>query len=811
MQENINHTPHSPVTANPTTAHSELWNLTIRDIFFKYIRFLPLFVLCVALALFGAYAYLRYATPIYSTTATMVITADQAGSKNDKFNEIFGEGKTVNISSEIEVIKSKALMARVVQKQGLQFSYAVKGKIKTLNIYKYGPFLLEADQLTDSNSAFILKIKVIDDQQFKVNEGASTFRFGETFKNQFGVFRLVRRPGTTLSRDYSISYMPSPTAAAEFARSIMVAPKVTGTGILTISLQNTNPNLAADVVNQLMIEYGDYTKELKNQTSDQTIAFIDNRMEILGRELDSVQNNLLRYTQDNNLINIEAQTAAYFDNLSGADKAINEQQLQLNTAEFIEIYLRDKKNNYGPVIVPSSLGLNDPTLNELVNAYNTMQIERQQLLDGNVPAGNPTVVEASEQIEKLRISLLENLSNIKNSMRKTMASLRQSGSQAEGQLKIMPYKIKGYLELKKQVDNKQALYNILQEKREQTAIARAANVANSQIVEKAYVSFKPIKPNRRSIQLMAILIGLAIPALFVFVSEMLNDKVTTRYDVEKITSAPILGEIGHSYSDSAMLVGKTNRSMVAEQFRIIRSNLQYVVGKTDKFTLLITSSYSGEGKSFVSTNIGGVLALAGRKTIILEFDIRKPKLISGLNMAKGPGITNFLIGKAELRDLVKQVPGQENLYVLPCGPIPPNPSELLLDEKMDELFDWLKKEFDVVVIDTAPVGMVSDAQTLSKYADATLYLVRQGHTFKKQITLIEEFYQFKKLPKVSVVINDVKLKAGYGYYGYGRYGYGYGYGQDSSYYDEEAAPDNFFERMLYKLSKLNPFRKKKGN
>lgn len=805
MQETVN-TNTNP--SNNNQAHSELWNLTIRDLFFKYIRFLPLFVLCVALALFGAYAYLRYATPIYSTNATMVISSDQApGARNDKFEEIFGEGKKVNIQSEIEVLKSKALMARVVQKQDLQFSYAVKGKIKTINIYKYGPFLIEADQLRDSNSSFILKIRVLNEEQFRVNDETTPIRFNETFKNALGTFRLVRRPGTTLSKDYTVSYQPLAAAAAEFSRAIMVAPKVAGTGILSISMQNTNPNLAADVVNQLMVEYGDYTKELKNQTSDQTIAFIDSRMEVLGRELDSVQNNLLRYAQDNNLIDAEAQTSAYFDNLSSSDKAINEQQLQLNTAEYIEIYLRDKKNSYGPVIVPSSLGLNDPTLNELVNAYNTMQIERQQLLDGNVPAENPAVKEASEQIEKLRISLLENLSNIKNSMRKTIASLRQSGGLAEGQLKAMPYKLKGYLELKKQVDNKQALYNILQEKREQTAISRAANVANSQVVENAYVSFKPIKPNRRSIQLMAILIGLAIPALFVFVSEMLNDKVTTRYDVEKITSAPILGEIGHSYSETVLLVGKTNRSMVAEQFRIIRSNLQYVIGKAEKFVLLITSSYSGEGKSFISTNVGGVMALAGRKTIILEFDIRKPKLISGLNMPKGPGITNFLIGNSALPDLIKLVPGHENLFVLPCGPIPPNPSELLLGDKTDELFDWLRKEFDVVIIDTAPVGMVSDAQTLSKYADATLYIVRQGHTFKKQITLIEEFYQFKKLPKVSVVINDVKMKAGYGYYGYGRYGYGYGYGQDSSYYEEETAPDNFFERLLHKLSKLNPFRK----
>lgn len=240
--------------------------------------------------------------------------------------------------------------------------------------------------------------------------------------------------------------------------------------------------------------------------------------------------------------------------------------------------------------------------------------------------------------------------------------------------------------------------------------------------------------------------------------------------------------------------------MVAEQFRIIRSNLQYVLNKKEKATILVTSSFSGEGKSYVTTNMGAVLALAGKKTIILEFDIRKPKILSGLNFAKGPGITNFLIGKVEnIQDVIKPVPENENLFVLGCGPVPPNPSELLLDPKLDDLFEWLQKNFDVVLVDTAPIGMVSDAMTLSKYADCTLYLVRQGHTFKKQVALIDEFYSENKLPKVSIIINDVKLKPGYGYYGYGRYGYGYGYGY-GSYYEEETPPSGFFDRLLDRLN-----------
>lgn len=790
-------------------AKSELWNLTIRDIFYKYIRFLPVFILSVALALFGAYAYLRYTTPIYSTTGTMLLKSDQqqGGGRSDKFDDLFGSNKGINIQSEIEVLKSRALMTRVVQKQNLQYDYYVKGKIKTINIYKTGPFLIEAVELADSLRPFTLKIKFNSDNEFRVNEDNTLISFGKYFKNRFGTFRLIRNPEVGVSRDYTVEYTPTNSAAGRFASSLMVAPKSTGTGILNISMQGTNPNQCADIINQLMEEYGDYTKELKNRTSDQMISFIDNRMAVLGKELDSVQNILLRYIEENNLIDIEAQTDAYFGNIKDVDKAINEQLLQLNTADFIESYLQDKKNFFGTVVVPSSYGLSDVTLNELVGAYNQLQIQRQELLDGNVPPDNPAVQEANGQIEKLRQSLLENLANIKRSYTKTISALRNNSGKSEAQLQALPYKSKGYVDLKRQVDNKQVLYNVLQEKKEQTAISRASNIGNAQIVEKAYVSGVPIKPNRRSIQIMAILLGLVVPAAFIFGSELLNDKVTTRFDVEKITDAPILGEIGHSYSEKVLIVNKTTRSMVAEQFRIIRSNLQFVLGKAERFTLLVTSSFSGEGKSFLSTNVGAVLALAGKKTVILEFDIRKPKVLSGLNIEKGPGLTNFLIGKHDdLSTLIRKVPETDNFYVLGCGPIPPNPSELLLSEKVDEMFAWLKKEFDVVVVDTAPVGMVSDAQTLSKFCDSTLYMVRQGHTFKKQLTLIDEFYTQNKLPKVSVVINDVKLKTGYGYYGYGRYGYGYGYGY-GSYYEEETPPPTFFEKVLGYLNPANWFRK----
>jgi len=791
------------------TSKSELSNLSFRDLFYKYVRFLPLFILSVALSLFAAFLYLRYATPIYNVGGTMLIRSEQqGGGRSDNFETLISNNKASNILHEIEVLKSRPLMRRVVDSLNLQFSYYGKGKIKTVNIYKQGPFLIDAKKIADSNRSFSLKLKFINDHQFYVNDEKIAFIFGQVFGNANGEFRLIHNPVATVSTDYNVLWQPTINAAGAYAGAIQVIPKIPGTGILYVSMRTTNSQMGAAIVNKLMEEYSRYSIEQKNKISDQTLEFIDGRLVSYGFKLDSVQRILLDYQQRNNLIDVSAQSASYFGNINEADKIINQQILSQDVADMLNTYLRDKKNSFNKVIVPSALGLGDITLNELVNQYNKAQIERQQLLDANVPVNNPYVQEAESQIEKLRVSILENVKNIRSSLSSVITAIRGKSQVSQSQLRTLPLKIKEQLEIQRQVDAFQNLYKILLEEREKTAISRASNISNSDIIDRAYPPNTPIKPNRKAIQILAVVLGLGLPTLIIFIGEVLNDKVTTRFDIEKLTAAPILGEIGHSYSDKELVVNKTTRSMVAEQFRIIRSNLQYILKKKEESVILVTSSFSGEGKSYITINMGAVLALSGKKTIILEFDIRKPKILTGLGISKGPGITNYLIGKADLKDMIKQIPDQENLFVLGCGPIPPNPAELLLDNKVEELFIWLRENFDMVLVDTAPVGMVSDAMTLSKFADSTLYLVRQGHTFKKQIALIDEFYQGDKLPKVSIIINDVKIKAGYGYYGYGRYGYGYGYGY-GSYYEEETPPRNLLGKIIAWLDIRRFFRKSK--
>lgn len=788
----------------------ELQSLSIRDIFYKYIRFLPVFILSIALALLGAFIYLRYSTNIYSSSGILLIKNDKpSNNSNDKVEDILSGGSRVqNLQNEIEILKSRPLMARVLNRLNLQFSYFVEGRVKDMNIYGVTPFTVEFAEVAKDTRPFSLKLTSSDGKQFRLDKGNKLFDFGEVIQYGDRKIRINKTDSISPEAVYTVNWQPIDNAVGAFVNSLKVMPKTAGTGILVISMEATSPQMATDIVNNLMTEYGRMTVEQNNYSADTMLAFIDERLKKLKSEIDSIQLIELNFRQKENLFDVDLQSGNYFTALADINKAITEQELRINTAGNVEAYIKDKQNQFSRV-VPSALGLEDITLNEVVTGYNKAQLERQVLLNSNIPPQNPAVKEAEKVIEKQRENLIENLKNIRAAYGNTVGKLKQGINLQEGELKGMPYKIKELVEIQRQISTKLALYSLLEGKREETAISRASSISNSTVIDHARPSYAPVRPNRRMIQILAAVIGFIVPALVIFLIEILNDKVATRADVERATDTPIVGEVGHSYSEKVLVVNKTSRGMVAEQFRIVRSNLQYILNEAANPVILVTSSFSGEGKSFVSTNMAAVMALTEKKTVLLEFDIRKPKIMTGLNMAKRPGISNFLVGKAELEDLIVPVPEYENLFVLPCGPIPPNPSEMLLDKKVTEMFEWLKQNFEVVIIDTAPVGMVSDAMTLGKFADCTLYLVRQGHTFKKQLILIEELYKEKKLPKVSIVINDVKVKAGYGYYGYGRYGYGYGYGEKSSYYDEdEVQGKSFVSKVLARINPLNWFRKK---
>ena len=766
------------------SGNKDLGSLSIKDLFFKYVRFLPVFLVSVALCLLGAYLYLRYTTPIYRVTGTLTFKTDEQ-SRGGALDNIFLAKNVSDVQTEIEILKSQPLMERVVDSAQLQISYFAIGKIKSLNIYNGCPFRLHILKLTDSFTSFKMNFSFPTEDEFRINKETDRYKFGDVFANSYGLFSLSRVRHGLAGKEFDVEWRSTPEQAAVYAPMIRVAPKITGSNIYNIQLEYTNSELAADIVNNLMVRYKDASIEDKNVTINQRLEYILGQLVRIEQDLDSIEARRIFYINENNLSAYQEQLANFFAIQTESDEKIKDHRQQLVIIDMLGTYLGDAMNDFEKT--PSALSLTDVTLSGTISAYNALQIERKRMLEQNIPESNPQLVAKNEELEKLRKNILESLKNLREAYNSSIDDFYRRGTAAIFKQKEMPAKIQGLLEMERERDSKAALYKFLQEQKEQTAMQQAATVSNSKILAVAYPTDTPIKPNRRAVQLLAIILGIGLPAMYIFFQEIINDKINTRYDIEKLTNAPVLGEVGHSYGSSSMVVTKTNRSMVSEQFRIIRSNLQYVLNKVEKPVIMISSSFSAEGKSFITTNIGAVMALAGKKTVMLEFDIRKPKLFSGMKLNSKQGITNFLVGKAAMEDLPIKIPGYDNLYGISCGPVPPNPSELLLDSRVADMFEWLKQNFDVILIDTAPVGMVSDAMTLGKFADTTLYIVRQGYTYKKQISLIDELYHENRLPKISIVINDVKLKPGYGYYGYGRYGYGYGYG--GGYYEVEEGQD----------------------
>lgn len=780
--------------------------MSLKDYFFKYIRFLPLLIISVALALVGAYLYLRYATPVYKSNGAIIIKKDNSGANSaDPFQQLFVMDNAMNIQTEIEILQSQPVLERVVESLDLNFSYFSIGKIAETNLYSGSPFRIEALQIADSTTSFTLNIDIASNEQsFRINNEETLISFGQTFKSGSGLFRLTKNPQYNLTSQYRVVWQPTVSAAGLLGAGLSVAPKG-NTGTLLIGLEANHPQLAADVVNQLMKEYQVVTREDKNETNRRMLDFIDRRMKGVEKELDSVTGRLLAFQNANDIIvPPEMQGASYFTQIVGNEREIIGGNAQDNVAQMIENYLGNSRNAYETV--PSSLGLSDGTLNMMIAEYNGAQLARKNLIDANIPATNPRVQQQSDLIERLRINILESLRILRRSISVTVNRLKKEGTQFNTQIRTLPAKEQNLLEIKRQQASKQAVFNLLMEKREQTAIALAGTISNMKVIGQAYPNLTPVKPNRKATQIIAAVIGLALPVLLIFLLESLNDKVNSRHDVEKGTDAPIIGEIGHSFNKESLIVKPNNRGVVAEQFRIIRSNLQFFLTNIEKPVLLVTSSFSGEGKSFISTNLGAVLALASKKTIIIELDIRKPKILSQLNIPRNPGIISYLLGKIRVEELPIAVPGYDNLFVMACGPVPPNPSELLLDAKLNELFDYLKQNFDAIIIDTAPVGMVSDAMSLSRFADATLYIVRQRFTHKKQMGLIDEFHKQGKLPKISIVLNDVKVQGGgYGYGGNGRYGYAYA----SGYFEDEAPPPGKFSKWFGGLNGKKSAKKKR--
>ena len=774
--------------------------LSPREIIFRYIRYLPWVIISISLALVVAYIKLRYSTPIYSVAGKLLVTSQTPNGGRDKFDDIFTMQSSNNkLNDEIEIIKSRNMATRVIRSLGLQKQVYNKGKIRSSIIHSADvPFNFDILSIADSSNGFSVLVTFLGEDQFLLNEKPQKHFFNETINFPNVSFRITangKDRRTFGSNDFIITWQPAENLAPGLSNGINVVRINEVTNVLNLAYSTENPRQGVDIVNQFMKEYQQASLEDKKQIAAQTLSFIDEQLDTVFYELGGVEKNLQKYREKNRVFRPETQAELTLNEFSDNIKEQSVLGVKLKVIDYLINYLSDNKNQFS--IIPSTLGIEDPTLLQQTSQFNKLQLERETALKNTTPS-NPRIVSLEGIIQKLRQDMIESLKNVRQAQSLVMEQLSGKSREANRVISAIPSKEKQMLEVTRQQSILQELYQYLLQKKLETAIASASTISNIKVLEPAIESNVPVSPNRKGLYIIALFIGIAIPVGFVFIREYLDDKVKSKHDVQQSTDAPVLGEIGHADQANALVVTRNNRKVIAEQFRIVRSNLQYVLPKVEKPVLIVTSSFSGEGKSFISTNLGAVLALSGKRTAILEFDIRKPKILKGLGLHERKGITNYIVGSLDLQEVIHPVPDVENLFVIPCGPVPPNPAEMLLNEKVDQLFAELKKSFDAIIIDTAPVGLVSDAITLGRYADASVYIVRHGYTMKKQIQLIDDLYRNNKLPHLSIIINDIQAKGGYGgYYGYGDYGYGYGYG-----YGTEKNGSGYFEHEMGKSSRL---------
>jgi tyrosine-protein kinase Etk/Wzc len=773
-----------------------------RELVLKYLPYLPWIIASLAICLAIAYTKIRYSPEIYSVSGTLLISESKGiGSGSEKFDAFLFDESDKNLYDEIQVIRSRNMVKRVARSLDMSVQYYSKGNVRSSPIYHDDlPIELKIINLRDSTKPFNIEIRIHSSGDFDIGEESTRYKFGQLISTVNGTFIVSRNPrelSEFKSPLFEISYAPPDIRAKQLIGGLSVAQAGESTNILEVKYETENPKIGMDIVNSLMREYQNAGLEEKRQEAVSALRFINEQMDTVSYELSAVEKNLESYRQRNRLYMPEQQSDSYFKSIYETENELAKEGAKLENVNYLLRLLRD--SSQPNTQVASQLGIDEPTLLLQVQEFNKLQVQRQTLLRSTTES-NPFVKNLDASRSKLRADIIANLSNVRSAFLDNMKSLQFKNMKTGSEVSAIPSKEKQLLDITRRQKILEELYSYLLQKKLETSISSASTISNVRVIEPAMSSESPIQPQKGGIYTMALFLGFLIPSLVIFAFEFFNDKVRTRDDVQNVIDEPIIGEVGHSEDGNAIVVNKDNRKFIAEQFRVIRSNLQYILPADSRQTILVTSSFSGEGKSFISTNVAAAMALAGKKTIILEFDIRKPKIMRSLNLTKLDGITSFIVGKVVLEEIIVPVPNVENLYILPCGPVPPNPAELLLSPKLQELFAEMNKKFDFIVIDTAPIGLVSDASILGKFAEATIYIVRHNYTYKKQLEVITELSSTNRLPKVNVIINDIRTGGWYGsYYGYGGYGMtNYSYGYNSEYFEERIKTRSIFSWLFGK-------------
>lgn len=755
-----------------------------RETIDKYTYQWKWFVLAIIIAFLGAFLYLRYTSNLYQASISVLIDDGSSGGSSVNNMAVFENLglKTVaetQIANEIIILKSKSLMESVVKDLSLNVSYYEEGYVRAMELSKENS-PIKATFISKNKSFYtldtIFKIKIKSGNKFDLINAESnlvaTHVFGENIKSAMGNFTITptNLKNDIINREVAVRISPLKSVVGYFMSQLEVNYVTEDSEILLLTLKDKIKIKAEAALNKLVFNYNENTVENKSLIAQNTNNFISKRLQVIQKDLSSVDKGIQQFKSTNKLTNIPEEADLILNTNSATEQKIIDLNTQLKLTTFFSDYLTTNSED----LIPANLGLADGSISVNTLKYNELLLERNRILkiSSNL---NPVIVNLNSQIKELRRSINQSLVNLKSSLTISLNTMKQQEAVLNSKIIAVPKQEREFRDIQRQQQIIETLYLYLLQKREENAIALVAKMPNAKIIDIADESASIVSPDRKKVYLIALLLGLIVPFIAFYIRFLLDNKVHSIAELERAIKAPILGDIPKSKLEfDKVVISCTERNNVAEAFRTIRTNINFMVAnvKNVSKTIYVTSTIPNEGKTFISINLAAVFALSNKKVLIIDADLRKPKITEYLNLSKKIGLTHFLIDvKLNVLNIIETVP-VHNFDLVQSGIIPPNPAELLMNGRFEELIAFAKTKYDYIIIDTPPISLVSDILLLSQKADLFLYVVRADYIDKRLLEIPKKLYKEKKLPNMAVVLNDSDLKKGYGY------GYAYAYGED---------------------------------
>lgn len=780
-------------------------DIELKVILFNYLKYWPFIAICTLVCVLAAFLFNKYATPVYMVQSSVIVTEEPQALGSEIFDAVGMMPIKNNVENEIGILKSYTLAEEAITELGLDVFYFTDDLLMSSQVHAGVPVDVNVDwthkQLV--NGKFL--IEVLDSQTFSfmpegddfelfnpsdpfykteikdIPEHNPTYSFGETIESEFLNIKVESnnaQPGDRIL----IQLVDTPSLALFLKDKISVTPTNKQASILNISFETPVRRMGEQYLNKLMEVYLQRELDEKNKAAENTIRFIEDQLSGITDSLAFFEGSLEKYRSENKIFNLSEEGSQIFLRLQELEKDKSQAEISLRYFQTLQNYVN--KDNASDIVAPAIIGNTDPLLQSLVVKISELQAEKMRL-SNNFSEEAPPIREINSQIRNTKNALQE---NVQSSIRNTNTYLQEINSQikrVEKEINSLPETERRLLGIQRKFTVNENIYVYLLQKRAESEITRASNMPKNSILDLARAGQEPVFPKKITNLIIGLAIGLIFSIGYISIRDFLNTKIEDPKELEKQIKTPLIGMIGRNQGNDPKPVLHNPRSSVTESFRNIRADMSYLSPNKEQLTILFTSSISGEGKTFASINMASVYSLLGKKTLLIGLDLRKPKIAEEFGLVNDQGMSSCLSKDIPWREVVKRTK-YENLDIILSGPIPPNPAELLLQNKFSKIMSEIKQEYDVIVLDCPPAGLVSETKELFKHSDVNFFIFRQGFSNKSNIQILNNLIEKGGVSKIYAILNDVHIDKGYGF-GYG-YGYGYGYSSHYGYHDEVQLP-----------------------